>query len=89
MIRLDTWRTTDGVATGYEWDFEVLRVEPSFFFDFRYGQYGSDPFSTFLQGAAGAAVRATVTATDAAGNTDSCSFLMVIWPEGSELKKRE
>lgn len=87
MIRLDTWWTTVGTATGYEWSFDVIRVQATFFFDFLYGQWGSDPYGTYLQGGAGAAVMATVTANDDAGNTDSCSFLMVIWPEGSELKE--
>lgn len=93
MIRLDTWRATVGEETTAEWNFEVINavdgssIIPGYL-PFVFGQFGSDPYGTTLTGGADAAVIATVTAGDAAGNTDSCSFLMMLWPEGSELKKR-
>ncbi|CAN0128777.1 unnamed protein product, partial [Ectocarpus sp. 13 AM-2016] len=59
------------------------------FYSFDFGQYGSDPYGTTLTGGAGAAVIATVAAGDAAGNTDSCSFLMMLWPEGTPLPTDE
>ncbi|CAM9844163.1 unnamed protein product [Ectocarpus fasciculatus] len=89
MFRLDTWWTTVGEATTYGWNFEVVNAASSFLYFFDYGQFGSDPYGTTLQGGAGAAVMATVTAGDAAGNTDSCSFLMVLWPRGTPLPTEE
>lgn len=84
MFRLETWWATVGEETTYKWDFEVLNSASSFLYYFDYGEYGS--YGTTLQGGAGAAVIATITAGDAEGNTDSCSFLMMLWPRGSELK---
>ncbi|CAN0231585.1 unnamed protein product [Scytosiphon promiscuus] len=84
MIRLETWWVTVGVATTYDWSFQVVSAVESFLYYFDYGQWGSDPYGTTLQGGAGAAVIATVTAGDAAGNTDSCSFAMILWPRGND-----
>lgn len=94
MIRLDTWWATVGEETTYDWNFEVINaVDGSTvlfnLYPFEYGQYASDPYGTTLTGGAGAEVIATVTAGDAAGNTDTCSFLMMLWPEGSELRMLE
>lgn len=89
MFRLDTWWATVGEETSYEWSFEVVNVASTSLYYFDYGQYGSDPYGTTLQGGAGAEVIATITAGDAAGNTDTCSFAMVLWPRGSESKKQE
>lgn len=86
MIRLETWWATVGEETTYEWNFEVVNAAESYVYYFDYGQFGGDPYGTTLQGGAGAAVIATITAGDAAGNTDSCSFLMELWPQGSGLR---
>ncbi|CAM9886236.1 unnamed protein product, partial [Pylaiella littoralis] len=84
MIRLETWWATVGEETTYEWNFEVVNAAESYVYYFDYGQFGGDPYGTTLQGGAGAAGIATITAGDAAGNTDSCSFLMELWPQGNE-----
>ncbi|CAM9353581.1 unnamed protein product [Ectocarpus sp. 13 AM-2016] len=80
MIPVDTWEATVGEETTYEWSFDVIKVASSFIYPFDFKEIG--PYTTFLSGGAGAAVIATVTAGDAAGNTDSCSFLMMLWPRG-------
>ena len=86
MIPLETWWTTVGEVTTSEWSFQVVNAASSFLYYFDYGGWGT--YGATLQGGAGAAVIATITAADAAGNQDSCSFLMMLWPRGSELKER-
>ncbi|CAB1096447.1 unnamed protein product [Ectocarpus sp. CCAP 1310/34] len=94
MIRLNTWKATVGEAETAVWSFDVINaVDGSNVIDYLYpfhiGQSGSDLYTISLMGGAGTEVIATVTAFDAAGNTDSCSFLMMLWPEGTPLPTDE
>ncbi|CAN0238284.1 unnamed protein product, partial [Ectocarpus sp. 12 AP-2014] len=91
MIREDTWSVTVGEVSTYDWSFEILRIVDgsSVIFGYYMFSYWGAETSASLTGGADAAVRATVTAGDAAGNTDSCSFLMMLWPRGTPLPTDE
>ncbi|CAM9175809.1 unnamed protein product [Ectocarpus sp. 13 AM-2016] len=91
MIRENTWSVTVGEVSTYDWSFEILRIVDGSYVIFGYYMfsYWGAETSASLTGGAEAAVRATVTAGDAAGNTDSCSFLMMLWPKGTPLPTDE